>query len=105
MPKLAQRSLDVADAPDARRSPRGREQPAITRLVEPGVNQQHDTPVGLGPDHATSGLEDAVHAGKRVGVVEPSAGFFLEIVADQVALDAELGQANPNDDGADQAST
>src|ERR1035437_4550526 len=104
-PKLAQRLVNLAEAPDAGRLPPGGKQAAVALLSEAGINQQNDALVCLGANHAANGLENAVHAGKRIGVVESGPRLFLEIVADQVALDAELRQSNAHNDRADQPVT
>src|ERR1039458_3071103 len=83
-------------------SPPGREQTAITQLIEPGVNEQHHSVIGFRPADPPDGLENAVHAWKGVSVIKSRSVLLLEIVADQITFDTKLRQAHPDDDSTDQ---
>src|SRR5712671_4686910 len=79
-----------------------REQFTIRHLCKAGINEEHHAAICFGADHAPSGLNDTIQAGIGVCVFEASAIFLVEVIADEVPLQAKLRQADTNDHRADQ---
>src|SRR5579884_3680956 len=102
-PKFAERIAERFHVIDSHPSPPRGKQAAISCLGEPGIDQQHHAAVGFGPDDTPYRLQYAVHSGKRVGVIKTESAAALEIIADQIALDAKLRQADSKDDSANQS--
>lgn len=49
-------------------------------------------------------MENAIKAGKSVGVIEAGSGiFFIGVLADEVSFEANLGQTDADDDDPDEA--
>ena len=75
----------------------------VLRLREAFVDKEEGAAVVFGADEASGGLEDAVHAGKGVGVVETGVTMGLVVFADEVALKTDLRKADADDGDTDKA--
>ena len=75
----------------------------VAGFGEAAVDEEDEAAVGFGADDAAGGLEDAVHAGESVGVVVAVELALCEALADEVAFEAELGEADADDNSADEA--
>src|ERR1043166_2570619 len=61
---------------------------AVSRLGESGVDQQDDTAVFLGANDTSGGLNYPVQSRPRVGVLKSQSVLFVEIIANQIAIQA-----------------
>ena len=82
--------------------PVGRHQAAVFVGQEPIVDQQYDAFVLRRADDAARGLQDFVHAGVTVGIVEAAASCPLKMGAQFFLPRAYLGQAGACDRHADE---
>ena len=74
---------------------------AVTCLGEPFFNQEYDAPIGLRPNDATGRLQDPVETGILVGIGKATVILAIEIILEQIVLQAYLGHSHADDDGAD----
>ena len=79
------------------------QQPAVRALEEARVDEQRDAAVAFRADDAPDGLEHLDHAGDAVGEREAVALLLIEVLAQGLALRADLGQAHADGGHAERA--
>lgn len=95
VPKGVQRFFQLGQILQiAQVGPVGWQQAAVVGLGKAVVDQQHDALVLRGADHPPGSLQDLVHTGAAVGVIEPCLGVLVVIAAQHLLPGADLGQAH-----------
>ena len=82
-----------------------RKQPGVFRLSKTVVQQQDNAPVLRRADDSPRRLQDLVHAGVAVGVVEAAAVQCVVVTAQHLRPGVHLRQPDPHDGAADETVT
>ena len=79
-----------------------REEPGVLALGKAVVEEQHHALIFLRPDDPPGGLQDLVHPGPAVGVVEARPVLGVVVAAQHLLTGTHLRQAHAHDGAADE---
>jgi len=72
---------------------------AETGLHKSWIDQEESPAVDLGSNDTSCGLDDSIDAWVDIGEFEPGPLGALEMVADDIPFEADLGKSDTDDDG------
>ena len=101
-PELSGGESDFLGGCDPLTVPPGREPFSILPGTKTVIDQEDDAAIFFRTDGSAGGLHDPVDSGKSVGVVETGSALLLAVLPNQIAFQADLGQAHPNNGDADE---